>query len=574
MVEARISEVRVRVRTDVADAAEIRPAAERMVRAVLDRCAALLEERAPGRVVLIRRLPLRWRLDESTLEDDSSVEQLALAAADAIERISHPSVLEPPADAEGAIIFDDEPHFRASHLLAAARGRPAWFHTALEGISTAPLADLAAPECRATAHATLLRLAQEGVLAEVLGAQAPSTVSAFAAALGFHADAAEQEAQAPSAIDYAPERSRLASTAAAWPALPAPALALALRVHAALYLEEPLDASRPAAVAAAVLRGLRASVPEGPAPIEFTAAVSAEIAPSVAEKALAAPEPLSEDPAESVSTACAGLFYLLDRVQELDLAESLWKACLPEGGVLAAAVSALLGSRFAADPAPARFGGITGVPVCPPVSPEQHAEIAVATCAALAAALPRRGLATIPRALVTIANHPAGRLLAAATVNSPFVFFAWPAGDPPTLEAGLHALLGAWPHEAILVASPALAMLDKTGRLRPDPHRRPPHLFLPPAASSSAAGVLALVAGAPSLLFEARAGEVPVETAEAFVTRFLTRAGQLETTSTEMRIVLAADDVDLAVRRAGLDRDPGWVPWLHRSVRFVYQERQ
>ncbi len=30
--------------------------------------------------------------------------------------------------------------------------------------------------------------------------------------------------------------------------------------------------------------------------------------------------------------------------------------------------------------------------------------------------------------------------------------------------------------------------------------------------------------------------------------------------------------VDLAVRRAGLDRDPGWVPWLEKRVRFAFGE--
>lgn len=33
---------------------------------------------------------------------------------------------------------------------------------------------------------------------------------------------------------------------------------------------------------------------------------------------------------------------------------------------------------------------------------------------------------------------------------------------------------------------------------------------------------------------------------------------------------LAVADTDLAVRRAGLDLDPGWVPWLGSVVRYVY----
>jgi hypothetical protein len=36
----------------------------------------------------------------------------------------------------------------------------------------------------------------------------------------------------------------------------------------------------------------------------------------------------------------------------------------------------------------------------------------------------------------------------------------------------------------------------------------------------------------------------------------------------DIEIPLAA--VDVEVRRAGLDRDPGWVPWLARKLRIVY----
>jgi hypothetical protein len=40
-----------------------------------------------------------------------------------------------------------------------------------------------------------------------------------------------------------------------------------------------------------------------------------------------------------------------------------------------------------------------------------------------------------------------------------------------------------------------------------------------------------------------------------------------------MTIRLPMERVDLDVRRAGLDRDPGWVPWLGRCVRFEFVER-
>jgi len=35
-------------------------------------------------------------------------------------------------------------------------------------------------------------------------------------------------------------------------------------------------------------------------------------------------------------------------------------------------------------------------------------------------------------------------------------------------------------------------------------------------------------------------------------------------------VLLDIEDVSLDVRRAGLDLDPGWVPWLGVVLRFIY----
>ena len=43
-------------------------------------------------------------------------------------------------------------------------------------------------------------------------------------------------------------------------------------------------------------------------------------------------------------------------------------------------------------------------------------------------------------------------------------------------------------------------------------------------------------------------------------------------TDEELEIRMPMDRIDLAVRRAGFDRDPGWVPWLRKRVRFVFEE--
>jgi hypothetical protein len=48
------------------------------------------------------------------------------------------------------------------------------------------------------------------------------------------------------------------------------------------------------------------------------------------------------------------------------------------------------------------------------------------------------------------------------------------------------------------------------------------------------------------------------------------RSGRIVYEQGWMDVHLRLDDVDIDVRRAGLDIDPGWVPWLGSVVRFCY----
>ncbi|WP_368738011.1 hypothetical protein [Myxococcus sp. AM009] len=49
------------------------------------------------------------------------------------------------------------------------------------------------------------------------------------------------------------------------------------------------------------------------------------------------------------------------------------------------------------------------------------------------------------------------------------------------------------------------------------------------------------------------------------------RPGRLVATRTHLDIVFAASQVDIRIRRAGLDVNPGWVPWLARVIQYHYQ---
>ena len=48
------------------------------------------------------------------------------------------------------------------------------------------------------------------------------------------------------------------------------------------------------------------------------------------------------------------------------------------------------------------------------------------------------------------------------------------------------------------------------------------------------------------------------------------RPGRLHTSTTHLEVEFALSQVDIRIRRAALDADPGWVPWLGRVVQFHY----
>ena len=81
---------------------------------------------------------------------------------------------------------------------------------------------------------------------------------------------------------------------------------------------------------------------------------------------------------------------------------------------------------------------------CPPVSPEQQAEVCTELLAATAAALPRYGVAPEPEVFLDLVPSPAGRMLVAFGCG-PFALFAWPADDARSVAAGLAAFLSVWP---------------------------------------------------------------------------------------------------------------------------------
>lgn len=596
MDESRIGELHLRVRGE-GDAADLRERAEWFTREVLGRAVELLEARAPGRLIFLRRLPLRWSLAEDELADGSRVEDSARELAEAIER-RLPAGTSLVADRGDIVAFDSEITWRAAHLLSHARGESAFCFASLAGEGE-PAAALARSG-RALVEAVLARLDAAGVLVEVLAALSEEAVARLIAAV-----AGTTETPPPTAA-----RGR---TTIEMPAPGSPGPHAASSVERAARAQEPHESTAargsaavseadaqgvaqlaalggglprrlgPAAHQLAVLVRARAISPgvvagRAGSAVATTPAVpgrsrSPEAGPSSATTARNQPSPVDRPPdalqEPLLVTRFGGLLYLYNLLLELGLGEALWTACLPEGVVFARAGAALLEDRGAGDPAPALLGG-TEPDGALEVGAAQHEEVAQATLAAVVRALPRRGLAALPELILSLVDHPAGRLLTAAAAGSPFALLAWPATTRDQLEAGVAAIAAGWPDSAPPVRAPAaLAQLDPRGRIRTasGPQPRP---ILPLADDAYSAALLALTLGAPCHLFAARAGLAPAAAGDLVAACFAIPA-RVRLTPEAMRIILPIDRTDLRLRLAGLDRNPGWVPWLRRTVRFEFE---
>jgi hypothetical protein len=646
-----IDELGLRIKTDLAGKdAELRRSAEDLTRAVLGRIADLVEARAPGRVIRVRALPIRWRLDPGMLTGpdngraaDSAenaaairaeIEELAAALVrDLDARLPAPD--DRPHDEADLVVFADEAHHLAASLASRARGEQPWYQ-AEAARAAQPLAALAAPGRSELARAVLADLARMGHIEAMLAAAEPAVIAELAVSLGvavdFRGEALRATAPnapmfqaAPGALDAAVTMRALLRHAWMHPrAIAAPFASVAPDVpegpRAAPHV--PPTAPTPDARAAAAAARTGTHADRSPSP-EAPRAVSRDGSPTPPAAATASRDASSPVNAavdrrtepSGIATAYAGLFYLLNPILELELAEALWRACLPEGRILGHAAAALLGEHR--DPAPAVIAGTqlehfpdasadqddeldpdpeviagasldrfpaasadahdeldpatvtAGLDRFPDVSAEQHAELAVAIAGALARALPRRGLAELPLVEITLAGTGAGRLLVACAAGSPFALFAWPAATGGDAARGLAAFLDAWPAAAPVVGHGAAAALDPRGRVRPLAAPGPAP-FVPDLPSPHAAALLAQVLGAPCQLMASRIDTDPLPPA-ALRSR-LASPGTIHARGDRLEIVLAASSIDLAIRSAGLDRDPGWCAWLERDVRIHFTD--
>jgi hypothetical protein len=496
-MSSRVGEVRLHLRLPAylaGDAAAIRARIEReTLIEVLEQVERRLHAACGAEAIIhVRHLSLVWQLDVDALGSEVVLAGLAdELARDLLAEFAAAPPAERLRPVSGtAVMFADAHHAAAAWLADLVDSRPRrWFHAAL-------------PD----AAATWQEVAAQGQ-------------AALAAVLGWLGRMERRDAALASAPD--------AVLAAAADAVPEIAGVVAL-VRATRRVSNgapphPIAGATAVEPAGAPSRETPAAAREAPPPIETPAtliaattrleAASSDRVPAVATGVPASPGATApaEVPASAgtqrvpirgavaghpVATRYAGLFYLVGRVLELELAEHLWTAGVAEGPVLAAIARALIVDDD--DPAWAWFGGaFERPPPAPAVELWAADELGAAVQHALGRRLVRFGVVTTPAAL--------GAQLDALAATLP-------------LGAG---------------------------------------------ASAGLAGLVRRGAAALAMIVAARLGQ---PASWPLMRALLRRDGQLLCHPGAIHVVQSAASIDLAHRRAGLDHNPGHVPWLGRKL--------
>lgn len=520
----RIGELRVRVRAPP-EAAPPDADVRRYSIAVWEAVATTLERRHPGRVYRVRTWRTRWRLTCASLQERPS-SRLVAELVDVCEREAPlPPGALPDATAD-VVCFASEPERVASWWIARVAGAPSnWAWSDLDAAPSVatvmralgPADGDAAERLVATADPSgraSRRLAEH----RRVGVPAPAPPPAPPTTVGGEA---EPGSPAPSPLS-APAQAgdataRRATGSAGERARPAGA-----QVPPGSASGEPGAGDRapggsdaPAAPAVGGLAGLapNSTPPEGPP----------------------APSPARGAPVRgAVRTEWGGLVYLLAPMLECHLMEALWEACLDERGALRRALSALCGE----DPVAGILSG-SDFPGSALVDGERLEAVRERLVAELRGAIPRRGLASWP----------------------PLAFAAPGDGRACLHAAALPWAIAAWPDargardEAASLAGGALVAEERA------PWRAP-------LSDSHDAALVEMMIGIPATLLSLRmrwTGD-----AGAFAGRWLRRPAWIARDGEAIELRFGADAVDLALRRSGADADPGWVPWLGRTVRLRY----
>jgi hypothetical protein len=526
----------------------LRPAAEAFARRVLQRCDEILEQRIPGRVFVLRHLDLSLQSVDGALEDADEIDAFAAEIAGHLERQTA------SADSRGdndVVVFADEVAWRGADVEAHVLGLTgeSWKFTQLHDDGESVRA-LLRDDRHELLCDVLLRLHRRGSLLRVLELLPQDVIGAIARAMG------------------QPDRSVIHNHPSN----------IELPAAVSRFLGELV---RPCSLAfgwIAIATAARDALGPGRAEADTCEVAHLGVAKLLEDPSVSAPQFESgQGPGKcaSVASEFGGVFYLLRLALEVSLGESLWCTCLPEGVVLSSAVTALVGDEAVGDPAPLVLGGIPSGQVLPPISPEQQQEVSQAVFAGLVDVLMRRGLAAFCAPVLDLVETPHGRLLVASPEPCPYVLIARPGNSREEILAALDSFLAIWPLSAPAVrAGYALADLERRCRIRSRLlHSDGVELFVVRGDSLWTTALLTQAAGTLGYLFAARVGLTARSTPSDLAIRYFRVPALLTTTSETLDVQIPMEALNLDVRRAGLDADPGWIPWLRQRVTFSFNER-
>ena len=561
MTDHRVDDLQLRVRASPHALDDPSGATRSFVSQVLAAVGDRLESRGPGHLIFLRNLQLQWRVGAQELSDASAISRYADQIADNLHSLK-PQTPGLPLSNEEVIVFRDEATQWACYLFALAAGNgdaSSWVYGGLAG-NGVPLISLASrgPEF---VLAVLIALANAGVLIQVVEQADATAIAKLNEAIGIRkSELAVSVAQSR----VAQHEERLAEGQLS-PNLPWPSRLL---IH---YVESArLTGTAGAADSIAALAYAAASMSSN-----ASTRGEADAQGGRGDTGLHALDQAIKDAAESplhnldVATDFGGLFYLLSLARELEIGEILWKACLPEGTVLAHAAALICGPAATNDPAPLLFGGGSRLETLD-VSEQQQQEAAIAIISSIAAALPRRGLASLPQLSLRLTTLWKAYALVASESGSPFPLFVWPGA----VDEALRKLLATWPASAPrMLGDPGIAELEGRIRIKPARTAGSSNWLIRQGDSPAACALVSQVAGALCYLFVARAQTNLPHSASTHVERYFSLPANIALHPDEMIVKLPMDRVEIALRKSGLDRDPGWVPWLHRKVRFEWVDQ-
>jgi hypothetical protein len=493
---SRVAEVRLRLRVPselASSAPTLRATAEReLVVRVLEELERLLHARLGAhRLIRIRRLSLGWRLRPGELVDQQTIEKLAADIANQI--VDDVGTL--PADerlrprSERFAVFESSAHTDAVFLADSADGESArWIHTERPDAAAVWEAIVAAGASHIEEVITWLRSMQRLEASLALATPAMQrTIAVIVPAIAPTIELLRARLDAARVVPTSPTVSEQPG-----------AIHSVGADRTVTVVSDVVDEHDPVStVEVRATEGETVDEDTRDVAVSHRQDMTPTTVPTSIEHA-GSDQPHALEDRSHADTGVAGVFYLAGCTLEIDLAERLWAAGIPEGDALAVIAEAIVGD----DPGTRWFGGL--------FDREPRA-------------LDVEGWAVTE--IVETVQHALGRRLVQLGMTLS-------ARELDRMLDGLADQVTRLPRCSVLA------------------HR---------LVSRSVAALATIVCA-----------RLEVPGSVSVLRDVCVRPGRLVLLDEAVHVVMPHTALDIDHRRAGLDRDPGHVPWLGRSLRIEF----